>query len=87
MASSAALDLQPLTRRELQILVLIVMKYTTKQIADILYISPDTVGSHRKRIYPRIQCKDIGDVIMFVVHNDICDELDVRRARGTITMK
>ena len=83
---SIALKLKPLTRRELQILVLIVMGYTSEQIGEILFISPETVGKHRTNIYARILCHDIADVISFMVLNNICEMSDISMARGTVTI-
>ena len=83
---SIALKLKPLTRRELQILVLIVMGYTSEEIGDILCISPDTVDKHRTNIYARILCHNVADVISFMVLNKICEMSDIAQARGTVTI-
>lgn len=49
-----------LTRREMDILLLITQNYTSKEIAEILRISPETVATHRKNIY----CKtDVSSVL------------------------
>ena len=46
-----------LSKRELEILLLITQNYTSKQIAEKLYISPNTVSSHRKNLIRKTHCK------------------------------
>ena len=83
---SIALKLKPLTRRELQVLVFIVMGYTSEEIGDHLCISEETVGKHRTNTYARILCHNIADVISFMVLNKICEMSDIAQARGTVTI-
>lgn len=42
--------LEAISHRELQVLRLIAYEYTTKEIADELYVSTHTVDTHRKRL-------------------------------------
>ena len=84
--NSNALKLQPLSRRELQILVFIVMGYTSIEIAKLLFLSVETIATHRTNIYARILCHTIGDVISFMILNKICDAADIANARGSVTI-
>jgi DNA-binding CsgD family transcriptional regulator len=47
-----------LTRRELEIIRLITDSYTAKEIAEILFISPKTVDTHRGNILKKLELKD-----------------------------
>lgn len=50
--------LKPLTNRELQILELLSMRFTNKEIAARLVIAPGTVKAHTIRIYKKLAVKD-----------------------------
>jgi DNA-binding CsgD family transcriptional regulator len=54
-----------LTRRELQIINLICKGLTNKEIADHLFISVNTVQTHRKSIMKKTQTKGIADLALF----------------------
>ncbi len=53
-----------LTRRERQILGLIVKGWLNKQIAAELKIAEITVKIHRGRIMPKLQCSSLADLIL-----------------------
>ncbi|MCB0175782.1 MAG: hypothetical protein KDJ97_35085 [Anaerolineae bacterium] len=55
--SSAPELIEPLTDRELEILDLLVQRYTNKEIARRLVISPFTVKKHTTNIYQKLQVK------------------------------
>ena len=44
-----------LTRRELEVLVKMSEGYTQKEIADLLFVSPNTVNSHAQHIYEKME--------------------------------
>lgn len=52
-----------LTRREKEILQLIAKEYSTKEIADQLYISPFTVENHRKNLILKLGVKNVAGLV------------------------
>jgi len=61
----------PLTKRELEIIKLIVKEYTNQEIADILFISIRTVETHRKHIMEKLQTKSIIALVKYAVQNEL----------------
>lgn len=58
--------LPKITKREKEVLVLIVEGLTNPQIAEKLYISIDTVDSHRKNLYLKLNVNNTAMLIGFV---------------------
>lgn len=56
-------DLSPLSKRETQILEMIRDVKNRKQIADELFIDPETVKSHLKNIYAKLHVNSKSDAI------------------------
>jgi DNA-binding CsgD family transcriptional regulator len=54
-----------LTVREIEVLGLIMLGYTTKEIADRLFISYETVKSHRKNILEKTGAKNTASLINY----------------------
>ncbi len=54
---------QRLTPRELEVFRLIAQDNTTKQLADVLFISPETVKSHRKNLLRKLGVSTTGGLI------------------------
>jgi DNA-binding NarL/FixJ family response regulator len=65
------LMLHNLTRRELEILTLIAKAKTTKEIADQLFISDQTVSVHRKNLMRKLNISTSAGLMKFVVDNDL----------------
>lgn len=59
-------DEKELTARETEIVLLISQGYTSKTIAEMLYVSPETVRTHTKRIYRKLGIHNRQDIIKFV---------------------
>jgi DNA-binding CsgD family transcriptional regulator len=59
-----------LTKREEEVLVLIVNEHQTKEIAKILFISPRTVESHRKSLFKKTGAKTIVGLVIFAFENN-----------------
>ncbi|MBK6834411.1 MAG: response regulator transcription factor [Bacteroidetes bacterium] len=57
----------PLSRREEEVLNLIVNEYTSKEIAEKLFISKQTVDTHRLNIMSKTGCKSLVGLIKFAV--------------------
>lgn len=68
------IDTITLTERELDILKLIVKNYRTKEIADSLFISVNTVQSHKKNIYSKFNVHSVSELITFVYENKYLEE-------------
>ncbi len=62
---------ESLTKREKEILKLLVKGNTTKQIAKSLYISAHTVNAHRKNIMRKLDIKTISGLTIYAVLNNI----------------
>jgi DNA-binding NarL/FixJ family response regulator len=60
-----------LSVREMEILKLICIEYTTNEIAAKLYISPLTVETHRKHILQKTNSKSIVGLIKFAIENSL----------------
>lgn len=56
-----------LSKRELEILTLITQNYTSKQIADKIFISVNTVSSHRKNLIKKTGCKTNLDFYLLAI--------------------
>ncbi len=65
-----------LTERELEILKLIAREHSNSEIAELLFISPKTVETHRKNLMRKIEVKNSLGVYKFAVkHQLLKDEL------------
>lgn len=57
-----------LSVREIEVLGLVMLGYTTKEIADRLFISYETVKSHRKNILEKTGAKNTASLINYYHH-------------------
>ncbi|MEP6646555.1 MAG: response regulator transcription factor [Saprospiraceae bacterium] len=60
-----------LTRRELEILGLISQAKTSSEIAENLFISPQTVGAHRKNIMRKLNITTTAGLVRFAIQNQM----------------
>jgi len=60
-----------LTRRELEILGLIAQAKSNAQIAEHLFISPQTVGAHRKNIMRKLNISSTAGLVRFAIENQL----------------
>lgn len=60
-----------LTARECEILKLIAQEKSTKQIADILFLSENTVDTHRRNLMTKIKVKNAVGLAMFAIKNNL----------------
>ncbi len=52
-----------LTRREKEILQLIAKEYTSQEIADTLFLSPNTIENHRKQLFLKLDARNMAGLI------------------------
>lgn len=60
-----------LTRRELEILGLVAQAKSNAEIADGLFISPQTVGAHRKNIMRKLNISTTAGLVRFAIENQL----------------
>lgn len=53
-----------LSKREQEVLALLAQNKTTTEISHILFISPQTVGTHRKNIHNKTKTKTVLELVM-----------------------
>jgi DNA-binding NarL/FixJ family response regulator len=61
----------PLTKREKEVLIHIAEGLTNAQIAEKLFISIDTVESHRKNLHAKLGVKNTAMLVRFAIENDL----------------
>lgn len=70
---SKDLDKEGLTAREIDVLRLIALGHSNKEMADKLCISAHTVMSHRKNITEKLGIKSISGLTVYAILNDHID--------------
>lgn len=63
-----------LSKREIEIIKLIAQENTTKEIAQKLFISVNTVETHRKNILSKLNVKNSAGVIKYALQNGILND-------------
>lgn len=58
-----------LTEREKEVLKLIALGHTNKEIAEMLMVSVKTVESHKTRIMEKIQCQKRSEMVRYAIEN------------------
>ena len=56
-----------LTRREKEILKLVAEGKKTREIAEVLYISPNTVRRHRSNVMEKLKIKRLADLVKYAI--------------------
>lgn len=64
-------DKNGLTNREHEILELIVKGFTSKEIAEKLYISPRTVDTHRANLMEKLELNNIAELVRYAIKNEL----------------
>lgn len=67
----SGMDDEALTQRETEILVLVAKGYMSKEIADMLNISMNTVNTHRKNITAKTGIKSIAGLTVYAMLNKL----------------
>ena len=60
-----------LTDRELEIIKLITLEYSGKEISDQLFISTNTVETHRKNIMKKLDAKNSISLVKYALRNNL----------------
>ena len=63
-----------LTEREREILILVARGRSTREIAELLHISPNTVDVHRARLMQKLELHNIAEITSFAVRRGLLDE-------------
>lgn len=66
-----------LSRREKEVLKYITLEYTTQEIADQLFISQNTVNTHRKNLLSKLNAKNTAGLVKYAIENNILDEENI----------
>ncbi|WNJ17087.1 response regulator transcription factor [Pontibacter sp. G13] len=61
----------PISKREKEVLQLIVNQNTTDEIADKLHISPQTVKGHRNNLLSKLGCRNTAGMVAFAVKRSL----------------
>lgn len=62
-----------LSKREREVLPLITLGYSNKEIAAELFISTKTVEAHKANIMQKLQLKNRAELIRYAIHNKLID--------------
>ncbi|MBS4057613.1 MAG: response regulator transcription factor [Bacteroidales bacterium] len=62
-----------LTGRETEVLKLFAMGKSTKEIADQLFVSIKTVGTHKQHIMDKLEFKSTTDLVKYAIRNKLID--------------
>lgn len=62
-----------LTKREIQIIKLVVKSMTSKEIADELALSELTVTTHRKNAMQKLELKNVAALVKFSIDNNLSE--------------
>ena len=73
MPSADSQSQQVLTRREIEVMALIVEGYINKEVADKLHIGLSTVVTHRKNIMEKLGLKSVSTLTIYAVTHGYVD--------------
>lgn len=73
-ASKEKETVSQLSRREKEILQHIAMEYTTQEIADKLFISQNTVNTHRKNMLSKLNAKNSAGLVKYAYQQGLIEE-------------
>ncbi|PKB15396.1 response regulator transcription factor [Flavobacterium sp. 5] len=60
-----------LTEREIEIIILIALEYSGKEISEQLFISINTVETHRKNIMKKLKAKNTIGIVKYAMNNHL----------------
>jgi DNA-binding NarL/FixJ family response regulator len=62
-----------LSRREREVLTLIIQEFTTSEIAEKLFISQNTVETHRKNLLQKLNVRNTAGLVRFAMEKGLVD--------------
>lgn len=62
-----------LSKREIEILKLICMQKTAKEIGDALFITAKTVEGHKNNLFTKTGAKNVAGLVIYAIQNNILD--------------
>ncbi len=69
--SAGKQPLAALSKREIEIIQLLVQEYTTSEIAEKLCLSTHTVDTHRKNLLSKLSVRNIAGLVKYALQNNI----------------
>ena len=66
-------ELAQLSAREIDVLKLVAQEYSTNEIADLLFVSVNTVESHRKSLMKKLDVKNVVGLIKFAMRHKLVE--------------
>jgi len=69
--SAANISTIDLTEREKQILLLIILELSTREIAEELFLSAETIKTHRHKIMKKLNVKNVAGVVRETIVNNL----------------
>lgn len=63
-----------LSSREIEIITLISLEYSGKEISELLFISMNTVETHRKNIMKKLQLKNTIGLVKYALKNNLINQ-------------
>jgi DNA-binding NarL/FixJ family response regulator len=70
-------ELPKISRREKEVLKLIIEEFTTQEIADTLYISLKTVESHRASLLSKLNARNTAGLVRIALENKLLDGVKI----------
>lgn len=62
-------EIEPLTPREKEILILLAEGNTNREVAERLHLSIKTVGTHRQHIMNKLKLENLADLVKYAIRN------------------
>lgn len=64
----------PLTKREKEVLRLILQQFTNAEIAEKLFISPRTVDAHKRNLLEKTNAKNLAGLVIYGLQHGLMDD-------------
>lgn len=73
MANNILPNAAPLSKREAEVLKKVAQGYSSKDIAKLLFISENTVETHRRNLFAKLQANNVADLIVKAIARGYID--------------